>query len=190
MSAPARASTAPADERVWLARAVTVLWSPREVFAGIRDDSDPAARARSEAVLALILLAGISSVLWTPTYGRLMDDVAYDGLLVAVVSFIGGGIYGTAVYYLGGLLLYWVTRALGGITYRQARHVLAFASAPLALSLIVLWPVRLAIYGEDLFRSGGSDHGAGNSVFAALEVSAVLWALALVVVGVSALHRR
>ena len=186
----ARAERTPADERLWLARAVTVLSSPREVFAGIRDDSDGAARARSEAVLALVLLAGIGSVLWTPTYGRLMDDVAYDGLLVAVVAFIGGGIYGTAVYYLGGLLLHWLTRIVGGSTYRQARHVLAFASAPLALSLLVVWPLRLGVYGEDVFRSGGADRGAGNAAFVALELVFVAWALALLALGLRVLHRR
>ena len=67
-------------------------------------------------------------------------------------------------------MLYALTRVVGGITYRQARHVLAFASAPVALSLLVLWPVRLAVYGEDVFRTGGSDHGAGNTAFVVLEL--------------------
>ena len=78
----ARALPAPVDERVWLRRAVTVLVRPREAFEAMRDDSDTAARVRSEAVLALVLLTGIASVLWTPTYGKLLDDVANDGLNV------------------------------------------------------------------------------------------------------------
>ena len=169
---------------------MTVLANPREVFAALRDDSDAAARLRSEAVLALILLSGIASVLWTPNYGRLMDDVAYDGLLVAVVAFIGGGIYGAAVYYAGGLVLHWATRLVGGTTFRQARHVLAFASAPIALSLFVVWPVRLAVYGEDVFRSGGSDHGAGDAAFRVIELAFVAWAVGLLVFGVRELYRR
>jgi hypothetical protein len=186
----ARAAPVAADERLWLQRAVTVLVSPREVFAALRDDSDAAARVRTEAVLALVLLSGIAAVLWTPNYGRLMDDVAYDGLLVAVVAFIGGGIYGAAVYFAGGLLLHWATRALGGTTFRQARHVLAFASAPLVLSLFAVWPIRLAVYGEDLFRSGGSDHGAGNTAFVAIEVAFAAWAVGLLVLGVRELYKR
>jgi hypothetical protein len=186
----ARATAAPADERLWLQRAVTVLVAPGAVFAGLRDDSDAAARARSEAVLALVLLSGIAVVLWTPTYGRLMDDVVNDGLNVAVIAFIGGGIYGTAVYYLGGLVLHWATRLVGGTTYRQARQVLAFASAPLALSLFVLWPVRLAVYGGDVFRSGGSDHGAGNDVFVALALAFAVWSIGLLVLGLRMLYRR
>jgi hypothetical protein len=186
----ARAEASRADERFWLSRAVTVLASPREVFGALRDDSDIAARPRSEAVLALVLLAGIASVLWTPNYGRLMDDVSMDGLLVAVIAFIAGGIYGTAVYYVGGLLLHWATRVVGGTTLRQARHVLAFASAPIALSLLAVWPVRLAVYGEDVFRSGGSDHGAGNTAFVVIELAFVAWAVGLLVFGLRELYRR
>jgi hypothetical protein len=65
--------------------------------------------------------------------------------------------------------------------------VLAFAATPVALSLI-LWPVKLAVYGDDLFRSGGSDHGAGIAVFDALEAAFLLWAAALLVIGVRAVH--
>jgi len=186
----ARAEASHSDERFWLSRAVTVLVSPRDVFGALRDDSDTAARVRSEAVLALVLLSGIASVLWTPNYGRLMDDVSMDGLLVAVIAFIAGGIYGTAVYYGGGLLLHWATRAVGGTTLRQARHVLAFASAPIALSLFAVWPVRLAVYGEDVFRSGGSDHGPGNTAFAVIELAFVAWAVGLLVFGMRELYRR
>ena len=186
----ARAASPAGDELVWLQRALFVLVRPRGVLALMRDDSEAAARARSEAVLALVWLAGIASVLWTPTYGHLQDDVANDALNVAVIAFIGGGLYGAAVYFLGGLVLYALTRVTGGITYRQVRHVLAFASAPVALSLFVVWPVRLAVYGEDVFRRGGADHGAGNAVFIVIELAFVAWALALLVLGLRLLMRR
>jgi hypothetical protein len=68
--------------------------------------------------------------------------------------------------------------------------VLAFASAPLALSLFVVWPVRLAVYGEDVFRSGGSDHGAGNTAFVAIELGFVGWTVGLIVLGLRELYRR
>jgi hypothetical protein len=186
----ARAASSAADELVWLQRALFVLVRPREVLALMRDDSEAAARARSEAVLALVWLSGIASVLWTPTYGRLQDDVANDALNVAVIAFIGGGLYGAVVYFLGGLVLYALTRFAGGATYRQVRHVLAFASAPVALSLFVVWPVRLAVYGEDVFTRGGADHGAGNAAFVAIELAFVVWALALLVLGLRLLMRR
>ena len=187
----ARAESPVGDERFWLVQAVAVLVHPAEVFASLRDDSDQAAQARSEAVLALVLLAGIASVLWAPNTGRLLDDrfVQWDALLIAIVVFFGGGIYGAAAYWVGGLILHAATSPFGFTrSYRQARHVLAFAAAPVALSFFVIWPVRLAVYGEDVFKRGGSDQGAGNYAFVALELLFVAWALALLVLGVRALR--
>jgi hypothetical protein len=175
------------DERVWLARAVSVLWCPGEVFAGLRDDSDDAARARGEAVLALVLLAGIAGVLWTPVAGKILNDVTLDWLDVAVWAFLGGSFYAVALYFAGGLILQWLARAGGWISYRQARHLLAFAAAPVAFSLLLVVPVRLAVYGEDVFRSGGSDRGAGNWAFVAAELLFVAWSLALLVLGLRSL---
>jgi hypothetical protein len=179
----AQAAAGPADERVWLARAVSVLWSPREVLAGLRDDSDETARARSEAVLALVLLTGITGVLWTPVAGTILNDVTLDWLDVAIWAFLGGGFYAIALYFVGGLVLQWLARAGGWISYRQARHLLAFAAAPVALSLFLVVPVRLAVYGEDVFRSGGSDRGAGDWAFAGVELAFVAWALVLLALG-------
>jgi hypothetical protein len=137
-------------------------------------------------VLALVLLAGIAGVLWAPNTGRLLNDrfVSWDGMLIAVVVFFGGGIYGTAVYWAGGLVLHAAATSFrASKSYRQARHLLAFAAAPIALSLFVVWPVRLAVYGDDIFRSGGSDRGAGNSAFVAIELLFVAWAVTLLVLG-------
>jgi hypothetical protein len=179
-----------ADDRLWLRRAVLVLRRPREVFAALRDDSEEAARARQEAITALTILAGIAGVLWTPQWGRLMDDPAYDGLLVAVVSFVAGAIYGPVLYWSAGLVVYAGERAVRvGASFRRARHVVAFAAAPIALSL-VLWPARLAIYGEDLFRTGGSDHGAGNLVFVGLELVFAAWALGLLGLALATVNAR
>lgn len=188
MAAPARREVASSEDRIWLARALLVLVDPRPVFAALRDDSEDAARARQEPVLALVLLAGIASILWTGVAGRVMDDPAYDGLVVAVWAFIGGAFYGLFSYFAVGAALYGGLRAAGSLgSYRRARHLLAFACAPLALSLVLL-PVRLAVYGGDVFRTGGSDHGAGNAVFVVLELGFVAWALALLLVGTRTLH--
>jgi hypothetical protein len=128
-------------------------------------------------------------VLWTPVAGGILNDVGLDWVDVTVWAFLGGGLYGAVGYFVGGLVVYALTRVAGGVTYRQARHVLAFASAPVALSLFVVWPVRLAVYGEDVFKRGGADHGAGNAVFIVLELAFVVWALALLVLGVRLLMR-
>jgi hypothetical protein len=65
--------------------------------------------------------------------------------------------------------------------------VLAFAAVPVALSLIV-WPVKLALYGDDVFRSGGHDGGTGGHVFTALLLGFVAWSAVLLVAGVRAVH--
>jgi hypothetical protein len=183
----ARAEPGPAAELVWLRRAALVLVSPRTILGGLRDDSDGGARSRSEAVLALVLLAGIASVLWTPVAGRILNDVQLDWVDVTVWAFLGGGIYAVAFYFVGGLILQLLARAGGWISYRQARHLLAFAAAPIALSLFLVWPVRLAVYGEAVFRSGGSDRGAGNWAFAAVELLFVAWSVALLLLGLRVL---
>ena len=139
--------------------------------------------------MAIVGLAGIAGVLWTPVAGRLLDDPELDWLLVAVWAFVGGGLYGTFGYFLGGALLFLSLRSVGSAGgYRRARHLFAFALAPVALSLLIVWPLRLAVYGTDVFRSGGEDGGSGDAVFLGLELVFVGWAVALLVVGARAVH--
>ncbi|TMK80363.1 MAG: YIP1 family protein [Actinobacteria bacterium] len=187
MSTAAR--RAPSVQRDWWLRALAVFQSPGAVFAAMRDDSTEAADARQEPVTAIVILAGISGVLTTSLARRLLDDPHFDGLSVAVWAFLGGAFYGLLVYWLGGLVVHALARGFGAMTsYRQARHVVGFAAAPVALSLLLVWPVRIAIYGGDLFRTGGSDHGLGDVSFDALFAAAFAWMLGLVFVGVRALN--
>jgi hypothetical protein len=177
-------------QREWWLRSLAVFAHPRETFAALRDDSDEAAEARQEPVLALVILAGIAGVLSTSLAGRLLDDPRFDRLNVAIWAFIGGGVYGALVYFIGGLIVFALATAIGArCSFRQARHVVGLAAAPLALSLILVWPVRLALYGEDLFRTGGSDSGAGDKLFEALVVAAYAWSVALVVLGLVELRK-
>ena len=177
-------------DRAWWLRALAVFQEPRSTFAALRDDSREEAEAREEPVLALALLAGIAGVLATPTVGDLLDNPERDALVVAVLIFLAGALYGTATYWVGGGALHVGLKAAGGQgTYRQARHMLAFAAAPLALSLLLLWPVRLALHGGDLFREGGSDEsGAVRWVFEALELAFFAWSAALLVLAVRTVH--
>jgi Yip1 domain len=100
------------------------------------------------------------------------------GLLIGIQNFwlVGGGVY------LG-------ARGNGGVgSYRQARHAVGLALVPFIVSLVAVWPVRLAIFGSDLFSSGGSDSGAAGDVFRALDAGFVVWSLALLLVGVRTLN--
>jgi hypothetical protein len=177
------------QQREWWLRALAVFQSPTAVFTALRDESSDAAVARAEPITAIAILAGMAGVLSTTLAGRLLDDPDYDGVSLAVWAFLGGGIYALFVYWLGGALLYGAGALLGARgTYRTARHVLGFAAAPLALLLVLVWPVRLAVYGGDVFRSGGDDAGTGDALFEAVSLGFAAWALALLVMGMRALH--
>jgi hypothetical protein len=176
-------------ERDWMMRTLVVLQAPRAVFAALRDDSDETAHARQEPVLALLWLSGIAGILLTPTARTLLDNPDRDGLVVAVIAFLGGGFYGMLVYWLGGAVLHGASHALGGQgTYRRARHVVAFAAAPLALSLLLVWPLGIAAFRGDIFRTGGSDAGTGGAVLYTVAFAFAAWSIALLAVGIRAVH--
>jgi hypothetical protein len=48
--------------------------------------------------------------------------------------------------------------------------------------------VRIAVYGTDLFRTGGDDYGRGDAIFGALYFACIAWSVWLVVAGVRAVH--
>jgi hypothetical protein len=178
----------PSGVRDWWLRLLLVLQRPRPVFVALRDESRESLSDRSEQVLLTVWLGGIAYALASPTASHLMDDSAYDGLLVAIWAFIAGGIVGGFAYFLLGALTHAGAKVLGSQgTYRRSRQVLAFACVPLVLSLVLV-PVRLALYGEDVFRSGGSDAGSGAHVFTVLEYAFVVWALGLLLVGIRSVH--
>jgi hypothetical protein len=176
-------------DREWWLRVPGVLLSPRSVFVALRDESREDVDARSEPVLALTVLAGIATALGSSTARTLYDDPEYDALLVAVWAVIAGGFVAFTGYFVVGGALYLGTRGLGSEgTFRRARHVLAFALAPVGLSLLVVWPLQLAAFGTDVFRRGGSDEGAGATLLDGLAVGFALWSAVLLLVGVRAVH--
>lgn len=172
--------------RDWWLRTLLVLQRPRPVFVALRDDDPDAVAERAEPVLLIVWLAGIAGVLAdTTTY---LDDATRDGVDLAIYVFAAGGIVGAFAYFVLGWLLYRVTRALGSHgAFRRSRHVVAFASAPIALSLVI-WPFKLALFGNDWFHSGGRDAGTARWAFGVLSAAFLAWALALLVVGVRSVH--
>ena len=149
--------------REWWLRTALVLQAPRAVFVALRDDSREAASDRAEPVLLVVLLAGIALALGSGAAN------SYHGLMLPVWLFLAGGITGVAAYWIFGAILFATVRALGSLgSYRRARHVLAYACVPLALSL-VLSPV-------------------GRSAFTWVVPVFVVWSAVMLVVGVRAVH--
>ena len=180
-----RAERIKTEEREWWRRAPRVLWRPQEVFASLRDADEDTMDALSEPIVAITFVAGIAMFLATATAGQLFDDPEFDWLLVCVEAIVAGALVAIQNYWLGGAALLLGLRCLGSMSrYRRARYVVGLSTAPFVLALIVVWPVRIAIFGADLFRSGGSDDGATAHVLTVVDGAFTLWALALVVVGV------
>jgi len=176
-------------DRAWWLRVPAVLLGPRSVFFALREDDPDDVAARSEPLLLIVWVAGAAAVLATPTAGALLDKPEYDAPLVAVWAFVAGGLYGAVGYLLFGFALFFGTRLLGSLgDFRRERQVVGFALTPLALSLLVLFPVRLALYGADTFRDGGPDEGTGEAALLALQLGFVVWSLALLAIGVRVVH--
>jgi hypothetical protein len=175
--------------RAWWLRLPAVLLSPRSVFFALREDDDEDVAARSEPLLLVIWLAGMASVLATPTASGLLDDSDYDTVLVAIWTFIAGGLYGFVGYFVAGFSVYFGVRLLGSLgSFRRARQTVGFALVPLAASLLLVLPLRLAVYGGDTFRGGGADEGSGERALLAIQLAFVAWSLVLLVLGIRVTH--
>jgi hypothetical protein len=167
-------TSAAVGQRVWWVRAALVLVQPIPVFEELRDDSEEAAEARQEPVLAIVVLAGIAGVLATSFAGTLLDQESLDALDIALWAFIGGALEGISLYFVVGLIVYTGGAiAASAWTFRHARHVLAYSVVPLAASLPV-WVLALS-----------ADRGTAFDVARTLIVG---WCAALLVIGVRTLH--
>jgi len=180
-----------AATRAWWRRVPRVITAPRSVFAALANTDDVDVDARAEPVLAITVLAGMAAVLVTPEWGTLMNDPTVDTLVVVVLTFVAGLLYGAAGYFLLGLALWLGAKSVGvEAPFRIARQIVAFAALPIALSLAVVVPVIVVGYGEDWFRPGGSDDtGNGRTIVTVLSLVFVAWSLALVAVGLRATFR-
>ena len=185
-----RAIAGEAAAREWWRRVPRVVTAPRSVFVALAETDDADVDARSEPVLAITILAGMACVLLTPAWGTVMDDSTVDTLVLLVVTFIGGLFYGAAGYFLLGLVVLRGAKAVGvDPPFKIARQLVAFAALPLALALFVLVPTIAIAFGDDWFRTGGSDEGAGRAVVTAVGLAFVAWSAALVALGLRTTFR-
>lgn len=170
--------------RRWWRLLPLVLTSPTRVFRALREDDEDDVAARQEPILLIVLLAGMAGAVITPTWGTLLDDSSVDGLVVAVLTFIGGGAAGAVVYAILGVSLWIGIRGAGSLEpTRLVRQVAAFSALPIALSILVTLPIGLIAFGSDYFRSGGSDDGTGRDVVLGIGLAFVAWSVVLLGLG-------
>jgi hypothetical protein len=176
-------------DRAWWLRVPAVLLGPKSVFFALREEDPEDVGARGEPILLLVWLAGVAVVLASPTASTILDDADYDAVLLAVWAFVAGGIYGAVGYFLLGFALFFGARLFGTLgDFRRERQIVAFAAAPLALSLLLLLPLRLALYGGDTFHAGGADEGTGKTLLLVVQLAFVAWSFGLLLVGVRVVH--
>lgn len=167
----------------WWRRVPRVLTRPREVFVALREDDETDVDARSEPILAIVMVAGMAAMLLTPAWGTLLDEESLDWIVLAVVTFIGGLLYGAFGYFLLGLVVWLGARGVGVDTSaRPARQLVAFSALPFALSILITVPAIVLAFGADWFRTGGSD-GGGRVIVVAIGLGCVFWSLALLAIG-------
>jgi hypothetical protein len=170
--------------RAWWGRVAQLVRDPVPVFRALRETDDVDVDARAEPITAIAILAGMAAVFVTPAWGRLLDDSTVDGLVVAVVTFIGGCFYGAAGVFLLGLAVWLGARGAGSDPpFRLARQLVAFSALPLALSLFVTVPLALVWFGGDWFRAGGADTGGARWIVVGLALAFVAWSLVLLAIG-------
>ena len=94
-----------------------------------------------------------------------MDDETVDGLVLVVLTLIGGLFYGAAGYFFLGLALWLGAKGVGvEAPFRIARQVVAFAAVPIALSAVVVVPLIAVQFGWDWFHTtGATRRGSGTS---------------------------
>ena len=126
-----------------------------------RDDDEVDVDARSEPILAIVIVAGMAAMLLTPAWGTLLDEESLDWIVLAVVTFIGGLLYGAVRLLPARLRRLARQSAASGVDARarKARQVVAFAALPFALSLLVTVPAIVLAFGTT-----GSGRGARTTV--------------------------
>jgi hypothetical protein len=185
-----RAEALDRASRRWWRLLPRIVREPRVVFEALREEDDDDVHARQEPVLLIVIVGGIAAAILTPVWGRMLDEQSIDGLVLAVLTFIGGAFNGAIDYALIGLVVWVGLRAAGSRQrFRAARHVVGFAAVPVALSLFVTLPVALVAYGGDFFRSGGADEGTGRSVVLGIGLAFAAWSLALLAFGLHTTFR-
>ena len=105
----------------------------------------------NKQVLLLACLAGFSQAMDNASVKNQGDSLEWPYIVLS--GAIGGPIGGLIGLYLGGLLLCWTGRWVGGQASSQhVRTAIAWAGVPIVWSLLI-WIPELLLFGQELFTS-------------------------------------
>lgn len=132
---------------------------------------------------ALFGMALAFTILWFKNLGHLFPNL----IILLLTGTIAGPLIGIAFVFLFSAVMLALGRLLGGTaSSRNTFGVVAYASAPIILTLIFVFPIEIAIFGLDFFGNNPSPLVIKPFVYVALigfDVLAVVWAWFLLVEG-------
>lgn len=173
---------------------LTIWLKPRQTIRSIVDNRP------SYLVLILAVIFGINSVI-DFAMDRSLGDL-FPMLYLLVIFVIAGPLTGLAVVYLGGLILSWIGRLLGGAaTPQETRAAVAWSSLPQCIGL-GLNGIYMMVFGleaftfetprtDAMFASNPnllSFMGAFLLVLVVLMAVATIWSLVLLVICLAEVH--
>jgi heme/copper-type cytochrome/quinol oxidase subunit 2 len=152
------------------------MWTqPRRTIQQIVD-GDP-----EHLVLLPAFLTGFAQSLNRASGKSMGDDMEWP--MIFLVAVIAGPIGGLISLYVGGALIRWTGRYLGGsASPENIRAAIAWSGVPVIWTLILYVP-GLALFGQELFTSETPRIDASSSlmliylVFSLIEVTIGIWAL-------------
>jgi hypothetical protein len=139
-------------------------------------------------VVLLYLMAGLMLALGGLQEIHAAERIDNLGAILGL-AILAGPVAGLLLALIGSGAAMAVGRLLGGRgTFRNARAVLAFAMVPLAMILVVIFPVQFGVFGRYLFDPNPAPSVINPPVHFALlafYAGAVLWAMILHSIGSS-----
>lgn len=124
---------------------LTMWTQPRATIQQIVD-SDP-----KRFVLVLAALGGFFEALDRASARSMGDELELP--LIFLIALIAGPLGGFLTLYVGGALIGWTGRWIGGqASYIQIRAAIAWSSVPI-LWLSLLWIPELILFGEEMFTT-------------------------------------
>jgi hypothetical protein len=137
---------------------------------------------------SLLGIALVYSVAWFKNLGRTLPNLF--GVLAA--GFVAGPLAGLLFVFLFSLIMVWLGKVLGGKAVRRNMFaVVAYASFPIVLTLVFVFPIEVAIFGAYLFDNNPPPlviNPAAYVTLLGLDALGVLWSWLLVVEGAIVAH--
>ncbi len=158
----------------------TLIYSPRSAFRRIA-----LSRHKNYVVLltSLLGMAMAYSILWFKNMGRV-----FSNLIVLLLSgLVAGPVIGIAFAVVFTLVMVRLGHLLGGkTTFRGMYAVVAYASVPIVMTLVFVFPIEVAIFGQYLFDNNPPPLVINPVLYVTLlgfDTLGVIWAWLLLIEG-------